>query len=83
MLHSKENSKSDDNTTDTSIKLGMPKFPFSDIWVHGSLPLDIGWSDFRPLSVPPLIWMESNKIPLDMTIANTGNTRKYKILFKH
>lgn len=46
-----------------------------DLWVHDSFPLDIGSADLMTLSLPPLIWLESNKKPLAMTIKNTGKTR--------
>lgn len=52
-----------------------PKVPrFMDVWVHGSSPLDINLDNVTSIILPPLIWLESDTIPLKMSVKNIGMT---------
>lgn len=45
-----------------------------DAWVHGSSPLDINLDNVTSIILPPLIWLESETIPLKMSVRNIGMT---------
>uniref|UniRef100_A0A2S2PP26 Alpha-carbonic anhydrase domain-containing protein n=1 Tax=Schizaphis graminum TaxID=13262 RepID=A0A2S2PP26_SCHGA len=47
---------------------------FIDSWVHSSSPLDIDLDNATPIILPPLIWSESETIPLKMSVRNIGMT---------
>lgn len=69
--------KAESNTLSTS-KTIKPRFV--DTWVHDSSPLDIDLENVTSIILPPLIWLESETIPLKMTVRNIGTTCTNTIL---
>jgi len=62
------------NALPTSTTIG-PRVPrFMDVWVHSSSPLDINLDNVTSIILPSLIWLESDTIPLKMSVKNIGMT---------
>ncbi|KAE9528833.1 hypothetical protein AGLY_012408 [Aphis glycines] len=74
----KKNTKIGDKVECTALSTSTTTEPkgskFVDSWVHDSSPLDIDLDNVTPIILPPLIWLESETIPLKMSIRNIGTT---------
>eukprot|EP00102_Acyrthosiphon_pisum_P021674 XP_016658884.1 PREDICTED: carbonic anhydrase 7-like [Acyrthosiphon pisum] len=75
MVDNKKNTnKGEYNALPTSTTIAPRVTSFKDVWVHGSSPLDINLDNVTSIILPPLIWLESETIPLKMSVKNIGMT---------
>jgi len=60
------------NDANKSLELNLSQLSIVDYFVFDSSPLDINLTDFCNLNIPPVVWLETDTTPIEMTVQNTG-----------